>query len=416
VIVEQRPDGSIPLDLSGTRRTPHTLGLNSGVQCDSFTKTTKQTWPPTIPVEVLFADSEPPTGQVVEHPGDMNRHRITSEELRAQDRMLEGTIRQIRLASECHRQVRKWTQTFVQPGIKIIEMAEAIEEKNRQLVRENGLHAGVGFPTGCSLNHVAAHWTPNPGDTTVLKYDDVMKIDFGTQIEGRIVDCAWTVAFNPMYEPLLATVRAATDAGVAASGIDVRLCDIGEAIQEVMEAGEVEIKGKMYRVKCCRNLNGHSINPYQIHGGKSVPIVRGGEATRMEEGELYAIETFGTTGRGYVVEDLECSHYMKNFNAPHVPLRMPASAKLLGHINRTFKTLAFCRRWLERPDGGSFTVNGDKGKQERYMGALKNLCDVGLVSPCPPLVDEKGAFVAQYEHTLLLRPTCKEVVSRGDDF
>ena len=31
----------------------------------------------------------------------------------------------------------------------------------------------------------------------------------------------------------------------------------------------------------------------------------------MEEGEFYAIETFGTTGRGWVVEEGECSHYMK---------------------------------------------------------------------------------------------------------
>ena len=28
----------------------------------------------------------------------------------------------------------------------------------------------------------------------------------------------------------------------------------------------------------------------------------------------------------------------------------------------------------------------------------------------------KGSYVAQYEHTILLRPTCKEVLSRGDDF
>ena len=45
-----------------------------------------------------------------------------------------------------------------------------------------------------------------------------------------------------------------------------------------------------------RNLNGHSIGPYRIHGGKSVPIVKGGEATKMEEGEFFAIETFGSTG------------------------------------------------------------------------------------------------------------------------
>jgi methionyl aminopeptidase len=74
------------------------------------------------------------------------------------------------------------------------------------------------------------------------------------------------------------------------------------------------------------------------------------------------------------------------------------------------------RRWLERPDGGSFTVNGANGKQEKYLGALKNLCDAGIVQPYPPLCDIKGSYVAQYEHTILLRPTCKEVLSRGDDF
>lgn len=42
--------------------------------------------------------------------------------------------------------------------------------------------AGIAFPTGCSLNYVAAHWTPNGGDKTVLDYNDVMKVDFGTQV------------------------------------------------------------------------------------------------------------------------------------------------------------------------------------------------------------------------------------------
>jgi methionine aminopeptidase len=67
-------------------------------------------------------------------------------------------------------------------------------------------------------------------------------------------------------------------------------------LQEVMESYEVELDGKTYQVKSIRNLNGHSIAPYRIHGGKSVPIVKGGEATRMEEGEFFAIETFGSTG------------------------------------------------------------------------------------------------------------------------
>ena len=46
---------------------------------------------------------------------------------------------------------------------------------------------GLAFPTGCSLNHVAAHYTPNAGDETVLQYDDVCKIDFGTHINGKSI-------------------------------------------------------------------------------------------------------------------------------------------------------------------------------------------------------------------------------------
>ena len=54
--------------------------------------------------------------------------------------------------------------------------------------------------------------------------------------------------------------------------------------------------------------------------------------------------------------------------------------------------------------------------QTRYLLALKNLCDVGIVDPYPPLCDVKGCYTAQFEHTILLRPTVKEVVSRGDDY
>lgn len=51
-----------------------------------------------------------------------------------------------------------------------------------------------------------------------------------------------------------------------------------------------------------------------------------------------------------------------------------------------------------------------------HLLALKNLVSAKLVEACPPLVDIPGSYVAQYEHTILLRPTCKEVLSRGDDF
>ncbi|CAK9006313.1 Methionine aminopeptidase 2B (MAP 2B) (MetAP 2B) (Peptidase M), partial [Durusdinium trenchii] len=406
------------IDLTTDNRVPVGRGLNKDFRCDAFCAKYGQTWPPSKPVDTLFPPEHPgPEGEIQEHPGDFNRHRISSEELRNREVLSKELYRNLRLASECHRQVRQWTQTWVRPGIRLTDMCELIENKNRELVRENGLDAGIGFPTGCSLDHVAAHYTPNTGDETRLGEDSVMKIDFGTQIDGRIIDCAWTVAFNPRYDPLIEATREATNVGVKTAGIDVRLCDIGEAIQEVIESYEVELDGKTHQVVPIRNLQGHSIAYRQIHGGKSIPIVKGGEATKMAEGEIYALETFASVrGRGFVMEDGECSHYMINADAPHVPLRMAQSKKLLTHIKRTFSTLPWCRRWLDRPDGGSFTINQDQGQQVRYLGALKNLVDVGIVNAYPPLVDIKGSYTSQSEQTFVLRPTCKEILSRGDDF
>lgn len=57
------------------------------------------------------------------------------------------------------------------------------------------------------------------------------------------------MTFDPVYDNLLAAVKDATNTGVREAGIDVRLGDIGAAIQEVMESYEVEIGGKTYQGK-----------------------------------------------------------------------------------------------------------------------------------------------------------------------
>lgn len=74
-------------------------------------------------------------------------------------------------------------------------------------------------------------------------------------------------------------------------------------------------------VKVIQNLSGHSINPYRIHGGKSVLLVANEDQTKMEEGEYFAIETFGSTGRGRVVESVSVS-------VPN-PRNLPSHRRLL---------------------------------------------------------------------------------------
>lgn len=111
-------------------------------------------------------------------------------------------------------------RSIIKPGMLMTDLCETLENTVRKLISENGLQAGIAFPTGCSLNwwvehiyflecclcsymrllyidllslcRVAAHWTPNSGDKTVLQYDDVMKLDFGTHIDGSSVFSSYT--------------------------------------------------------------------------------------------------------------------------------------------------------------------------------------------------------------------------------
>lgn len=85
------------------------------------------------------------------------------------------------------------------------------------------------------------------------------------------------------------------------------MSEIGAAIQEVMESYEVEIAGEVHRVKSIRNITGHDIKHYRIHGDKQVPFIKNFSRQKMEEGEVFAIETFGSTGKGYLDDDV--SHY-----------------------------------------------------------------------------------------------------------
>lgn len=99
-----------------------------------------------------------------------NAWRTTSEEKRYNDKLAnedpETTYQNIRKGAEVHRLVRKHARKYIQPGMTLTEIAETIEAGTRALVEENGLDAGIGFPTGLNINNCAAHFSPNAGDTT----------------------------------------------------------------------------------------------------------------------------------------------------------------------------------------------------------------------------------------------------------
>ncbi|CEH15612.1 peptidase methionine aminopeptidase [Ceraceosorus bombacis] len=376
-------------------------------------KSVKQTDPPTVGLTKIFSDGIFPVGEIQEYDDKFyndNRKRITAEEQRERDRIAQqeegADFNYARRAAEVHRTVRGYARKAIKPGMTMTEIAELIENGTRTIGEANGLESGIGFPTGLSLNEVAAHYTPNAGDKRVLQESDVLKVDFGVHVKGRIVDSAFTLTFGDSpWNPLLDAVRSATNAGIREAGVDARLSDIGKVIQETMESYEFEAEGKTQKVKVVKNLNGHNIDRYKIHGGKSVPCIPMPEMKdRMEEGEYFAIETFGSTGKGYVENTGDCSHYARKNVGRHVPLRVASARSLLHTIDKNFGTLPFCRRYLDRL--------GEKS----YLLGLKHLVQMGVVEDYPPLADIPGSKTAQFEHTFRVGYGYKEVLSRGDDY
>ena len=187
-----------------------------------------QTDSPRVALVDLFQDQQYPEGEIVEYIIDNdNLRRTIAEELchlSAVNNMNDKFLNEYRKAAEVHRQVRQHVQTIAKPGISMSQLAQEIEDGVRAMTSHQGLEigdalkAGMGFPTGLCLNNVAAHWTPNPGGKEViLQYDDVLKVDFGVHVSGRIVDSAFTMAFNPVYDNLVTAVKAATNTGLKVS-------------------------------------------------------------------------------------------------------------------------------------------------------------------------------------------------------
>ncbi|CDM30226.1 Peptidase M24, structural domain [Penicillium roqueforti FM164] len=351
-----------------------------------------QTDPPSIPLSQLFPNNTYPKGEEVEYKDD-NRWRTTNEEKRHLDNLNGDFLSDYRQAAEAHRQVRQWAQRSIKPGQTLLEIANGIEDSTRYLVGHDGLTegdsliAGMGFPTGLNIDN-----------------SNILKVDIGIYIGGRIVDSAFTIAFDPIYDNLLAVVKDVTNTGICEAGIDVWVGELGGYIQEAIESYECEINGTTYPIKAVRNLCGHTILPYSIYGTKTVPFIKSDDMTKMEEGDVFAIETFGSTGSGRYVEGGEVSHYALRGNANTKDLTLSSARSVLGAIKKNFSTIPFCRRYLDRIG------------QEKYLLGLNNLVKSGIVEDYPPLNEKQGTYTAQFEHTILLRPNVTEVISRGDDF
>ena len=300
-------------------------------------------------------------------------------------------------AAEIHKDVRLFLKNnnIIRPGIKLYDLATIIENKTVELGGK------TAFPTGLSINNICAHYTPEYDSLNILLSDDIMKIDFGVHIDGCIIDSAFTYANNPGFKPLIEATKHATYEAIKASGVDARLNEIGKIIEETIKSYEITINNKTIPINPIYNLGGHNIKEYMIHGNKTIPYYYDlKNKDKMCEDEVFAIETFATTGSCYAQEDKRnISHYAKTDHKEN--LIYSKSKKLLSEINQTYKTLPFSTRQL-------LINNSNYG--------LNELLNKNIIKGYPPLYDIPGSYSSQLEHTIVLTDGKKYVLSLGDDY
>lgn len=114
-------------------------------------------------------------------------------------------------------------------------------------------------------------------------------------------------------------------------------------IQEFVISKDVKIDGINYPLQTVTELTGHNINQWNIHGGIYLPSFPLNYPQRIKE-DNYAVEIFVTTGKNKIRYDNDDnSHYKltKYINTKFNRLNV-----FQKEIQKRFKTLPFCDRWL----------------------------------------------------------------------
>ena len=290
-----------------------------------------------------------------------------------------------------HKLVKKDIITYIKPGVKLYDIRRQIEtlinKYSRSSINSYDYNSSaIAFPVGLSLNNVAAHHSPFSYENTIYTENDILKIDYGVQFKGEMVDAAFSITHNPELEKLKIISENATNLAIKEAGVDADLNDIGSNIEEYISSNEIEIKGKLYPVIPCKDLCGHQILPFKIHGLKVIPNVKVSKLfyrKRMDDGEIYAVETFPTTGSGILKKGKNNSHYMINY-FDNIPKKYKDN-QTLNQIMKKRNTLPWHLDWLS----GEINLN-----------ELKNLVDKNIIHEYPPLIDKEKSFVAQTEHTI----------------
>ncbi|MDP4012645.1 MAG: type II methionyl aminopeptidase [Candidatus Nanoarchaeia archaeon] len=274
-------------------------------------------------------------------------------------------------AGKISEKAREYGKKLIKEGAKARDVANAVEAKIIELGGK------PSFPVDISINGMAAHACPGPEDETIFQKGDLVKLDMGAHVNGKVTDTAVTVEVSTNnWEKLIEASAKALENAEKLLKPGVKINEIGKVISETI---------KSYGYKPIINLNGHGIGEYEVHTKPTIPNYDNGDTTELKEGQTIAIEPFATVGVGLVKEGKPSGIYeILNLR----PTRSQAARKVLEFIQKNYQTLPFCTRWLSKIPG--------------YKFALRTLEQEKIIYQFAELPEKSNGITSQAEHSFMI--------------
>jgi methionyl aminopeptidase len=285
-------------------------------------------------------------------------------------------------AGEIARRVKDFARGYVRAGMKLIDLAEAIDDKILELGGE------LGFPVGLGVDEVAAHFTPTADSDEVAR--GLLKVDIGVSVDGFIADTAFSVDLTEdnEYGDLIEFNEKVLEVASGCVRVGMRVSDIGDMVGDfVDEEGDdrfVVVKG----------LCGHSLGQNVIHCAPTVPNHRN-ECGYVFADDAFAIEPFVSLGSGEIVEGKGGGIYSLQGDSV---VRDRDAREVVRFVAERFCGRPFCRRWIERGiREGELDVSLSK-----LRFCLGLLVRSGVFYEYPILLDRSRSVVSQAENTFVV--------------
>lgn len=188
----------------------------------------------------------------------------------------------------------------LEPGMSTKDLSEIAKRELRGTGGVPTFLGQYGFPDiiCISLNDEVVHGIPST--KRIINNGDIVSMDFGVTYDGMITDAAISVIAGKDREDelvrLLRDTEASLYAGISVLRDGVRIGDVANAIQSVLQAGNYGI---------VRDLVGHGVG-HKLHEEPNIPNYgKKGAGPILKKGMTIAIEPMSTLGSHEVYVDVD---------------------------------------------------------------------------------------------------------------